>query len=389
MSDNVTELDLEPMPDRRGLFKKIVVFLVILAAVLSFVALVLFSDGLNLDSLRRMVKYLNVDSSGFGSFVFDSHSSNQYAAFGDGLAVASVGGLEIYDQSGEEIFVLQKQLDLPQLQVEDDLAMAYDVSGKSLLMLHAREGEVLRLDEKRPILDVDLSEGGYLCLSTSASGYKSVLSVYSNEQDLIYRWLSSTTYIPLCSISPNGRDLAAVALGQSEGVYESSLYLFKTDSEEIQHAVSLGSELIYDVSFVRDDVICAIGESAAFFVNLKGELLNSYSYAEQNLKDFDDGGDGFLSLTLNMYRAGNRYSIVNVDDKGNELASLYIGKEILDISACGRYVAVLTPDDLTIYTQSLHVYHQTVETGNATAVVMREDGSVLLMGNGEGHLYVP
>ena len=33
MSDNVTELDLEPMPDRRGLFKKIVVFLVILAKI--------------------------------------------------------------------------------------------------------------------------------------------------------------------------------------------------------------------------------------------------------------------------------------------------------------------------------------------------------------------
>lgn len=389
MSDNVTELNLEPMPERKGLVKKIVTFLVVIVAVLAFVSLVLFSDGLNLDSLRRMVKYLNVDTGSYGYFVFDSHGSNQYAAVGDGLAVASVSGLEVYDKEGEEIFVLQKQMDLPQVQVRGELSMAYDVGGKTLLMLHSREGEVLRLEEKRPILDADLSDGGYLCLSTSASGYKSVLSVYSNDQDLIYRWLSSTTYIPLCTISPNGRDLAAIALGQSEGVYESSLYVFKTDSEEIQQTVSLGSELIYDVAFVKDDVVCAVGESAVTYINLRGEILGSYSYADQYLKDFDDRGDGFLTLTLNMYRAGNRYSIVNVDDKGNEIASVYVGKEILDISASGRYLAVLTPDDLTIYTQSLHVYHETVETGNATSVVMREDGSVLLMGNGTGRLYVP
>ena len=390
MSDNVTQLDLEPTPDHRGLWKKIVVFAVIVAAVCGLVALVLFTDGLNLDGLRRWVKYMNVGGDGsYGVYTFDAHSSNRYASFGDGLAVVSVSGLSAYDENGEELFVLQEQMELPQLQVSGDMALDYDVGGNSLLALHRRNGEVLRLKENRAILDADLSSGGYLCTSSSASGYKSVLSVYNNSQNLVYRWLSSTTYIPLCAISGDGRWLAAVGLGQKEGVFESSLLLFRTDSEEIQQTISLGSQLIYDLLFVGDKTICAIGETSVQYLTLDGTLLGSYSYQDRYLKDFTADGDGFLTLAVNMYKAGNRYSLVTVDEKGKEIASVYLGQEILDMSACGRYLAVLTPEGLTIYTQSLSVYHQTVETGNATAVVMRKDGSALLLGNRQGWLYVP
>ena len=90
-----------------------------------------------------------------------------------------------------------------------------------------------------------------------------------------------------------------------------------------------------------------------------------------------------------MYKAGNRNSLITVDDSGEEIASLYLGKEVLDISASGNYLAVLTPDALTIYTSSLHVYAETVDIGSATSVLMREDGSAVLIGGGAGKLYLP
>ena len=138
-----------------------------------------------------------------------------------------------------------------------------------------------------------------------------------------------------------------------------------------------------------DNTICAIGENAVQYLKTNGETVGTFSYGDRYLKDYDAGGDGFLTLSTNMYRAGNRYSLLTVNEKGEQIGAVYIGQEILDLSACGRYIAVLTPEGLTIYTQSLDVYHETVETGNATAVVMREDGSVLLLGNGRGRLYIP
>lgn len=393
MSDNVTQFNEFPEEERRPtsqLLKRIGLMAGIVLAVLLILVLVLFHDSMNLDSVRRWVKYMNVSESGdYGLFAFDAHSNNCYATFDDGLAVASVSGINTYDKNGEERHVVQQQMTLPHLQVQGDLAVAYDVGGKTLLALHSRSGEVLHLEESRPILDVDLSKNGQLCLSSSASGYKSVISVYSNQQKLVYRWLSSTAYLPLCAMSPNGKELAAVSLGQENGVFQSSVLLLRTDSEEIQQSVPLGSELIYDIAFLDEQTLCAIGESTLQVVRTNGEVLGSVSYGDQYLKDFDSNGNGFLTLALNMYRAGNRYSLKTVDYKGRQIAEVYLGQEILDMSACGRYLAVLTPQGLTIYTQSLEIYYETVETGSATSVVMREDGSVLLLGGGRGWLYIP
>lgn len=390
MSDNVTQWTGDTPSAPKGILKKIAMMAAVVVLVLAVLALIVFRDSLNLDSLRRLVKYMNVSDSGtYGSFTFDSHSNNRYASFQGGLAVASVGGLNTYDENGEEEHVLQQQISLPQLQVQGNLAMAYDVGGKSLLVLHSRSGEVLNLQTSRPILDADLSSGGQLCLSSSATGYKSVLSVYSDEQKLIYRWLSSTAYLPLCAMSPNGKQVAAIALGQEDGTFQSSIYVFSVDSEDIQQVIPLDNQLIYDLYFVNEQTLCALGESSVCYVRTNGEPIGEYSYSNQYLKNFDNGGSGFLTLSVNMYKAGNRYSVITVDEKGQELAQLYLGQEILDLSACGKYIAVLTPQRLTIYNRSLEVYAQTAETGSATAVVMREDGSALLLGGGQGRLYLP
>ena len=374
----------------RGWIKKIVAVILVVLVVCGIVALFLFPDTFNLDAMRRWVRYLNVRSNEEeGIFSFDSHNSNRYANYDDGLAVASVGGLNTYESDGREAVVSQGQLGLPAIQTGGDLVMAYDVGGTALFAVHHNSGEVLRITSEKAILDADISEGGDICYMSSAAGYKSVLTVYNDKQELVYRWLSSSTYMPLCTVSENGTQLASVGLDQKDGGFESTLNLFRTRYDQIEKTVSLGNELIYDLEYLGDRVLCAVGENSVQFLDTTGEAVGSYSYGDQFLKDYDMGGDGFLTLSLNMYRAGNRYTLVTVDETGQEIASSYLGQEILDLSACEKYIAVLTPDGLTVYNRLLEVYAETKEVGAATSVLMREDGSVLLLGAGMGNLYIP
>ncbi len=384
------EMDIAGKRPKGSWFRRILALVLVVIVVLGAVAVMLFPDALNVDAIRRWVKYMNVrtDENG-GVYSFDSHNSNRYASFDGGLAIASVGGLSIYTADGREAIVSQGQLSLPVLQTGRDLVMTYDVGGPTLLAVHRRNGEVLRITSEKGILDADLSAGDDLCYASSASGYKSVLTVYNDKQERIYRWLSSSTYMPLCAISDNGTQMAAIGLDQKNGVFESTLNLFRTHYDQIERTVSLGNELIYDVDYTTDDVICVVGETSIRYFDAAGELLGTYLYGDSFLKDFELGGNGFLTLSMNMYRAGNRYSLVTVDDTGKELASLYIGQEILDLSACGKYLAVLTPDGLTVYNRLLEEYAHTDEVGAATAVVMYEDGSVLLLGGGTGKIYIP
>lgn len=374
---------------RKTLVKRIVIFAVLVAAVCSAVGLILFQDSINFDALRRWVKYFNIRDEGTQDlYAFDAHNSNRYGSAGGGLAVASVGGLVYYQDNGVERFSLQSQLSLPQLRTAGKVMLAYDVGGTTLLAADPN-GQRASVTADQAILDADLAPNGSFCYSSSLSGYKSVLTVYNSAGTLAYRWLSSTTYMPTCAISDKGTMLAAVGLGASGGAFESNLYFFRTDSESVYSVTSLGNTLIYDLFFVDGDTVCVLGETAAYLVGADGTVENEYPYPEPYLKDYDTGGDGFLTLALNMYRAGNRNSLVTMDDKGRELATLYLGQEILDLSAAGNYIAVLTADRLTVYNRNLEVYAETVDIGAATSALMRSDGSVLLLGAGKGWLYLP
>ena len=72
-----------------------------------------------------------------------------------------------------------------------------------------------------------------------------------------------------------------------------------------------------------------------------------------------------------MYKAGSRYSVVTLGADGTERGSLFIGEEILDFSAAGKYVAVLTASDLRIYDETLTLYASTDNVAAATDVIQR------------------
>lgn len=388
MSDNMTQFHSER--PKRGLIRKILTLALSAILVLGVLAVILFPQELNLDALRRWFTYLNVRNDGsYGEYTFDAHNSNRYAALEDGLAIASVGGLYGYGADGTELVASQAQINLPILMVKDPYAIAHDAGGNTLLAIHCDRGEVLRLSDVGVIYDADLSSDGSICYSASSSAHKTVLAVYDDRQQMIYRWYSASSYMPICAVSDGADLLAAIGLGQQDNAFLSSLYLFETTSEQPKLVVPLSNELFYDLYFCTNDLLCAIGETSVWYINGSGEVIGKYSYNSQYLKDHDAGGNGFLTLMLNMYRAGNRYTIETIDQSGQQIASLYIGKEILDISASGRYVAVLTSDELTIYNEKLEVYAGTLDTGTATSVVMRDDGTALLLGNGAGSLYIP
>ena len=92
---------------------------------------------------------------------------------------------------------------------------------------------------------------------------------------------------------------------------------------------------------------------------------------------------------MNLYKAGNGYTALTVGYDGTVLGTLPISEQILDISASGKYLALLTSGALSIYDQNLTEYAVSDNTTGASSAVMREDGSAILLAHGHGALYVP
>ena len=120
-----------------------------------------------------------------------------------------------------------------------------------------------------------------------------------------------------------------------------------------------------------------------------GSLGGSYDYAYPYLRGSTLGGTDFGALVLSRYRSGSAGKLVTVGAEGNLIASLDTQRDVLDISAAGKYLAVLYSDELVIYTSDLAEYASLADTQYARGVRMRADGSAVLLGSQHGWLFVP
>ena len=146
--------------------------------------------------------------------------------------------------------------------------------------------------------------------------------------------------------------MAAVTMGQSQGSFTSSIVLYKLDRQEAYATCDLAGVAVYDLGLVGKRY-CAVAEDSLHFIDQKGRAAASYDY------------------------------------NGGVLRRCSLGGDVLSMSACGRYVAVLFADRLVIYNKSLREYATLQGVSSAGDVLMRSDGSAVLAGSAAASVFLP
>lgn len=359
----------------------VVVVAVFALAVISIVFIAL-AGGNPLNRLRQIFS-----GSHYGSIPIDSHTTSGYAAFDDGLAIGTISGLFTYDMEGKETALAQNSMTVPQLRTGGDLVLACDIGGSAVCAIKAGHGEVYNEHLDGLLLDGDVSEDGAVCYAVSTQTTKTLLSVLDVNQHNIYNWYSETAFMPQCAISDGAGYLVGISLGQQNGTFESTAVVFSTKEEEPLTTVSLGNDYFLDLDFISGNTLCAVGEASIHFFNLTGDQLGVYDYSDTYLTHYDIQGDGFIVLATNKNRAGGQFTLTTLDTSGNQLSSLQVASPILDISAAGNYLAVLTEDDLIIYNARLKLCAQTSNADGATQVVARPNGTAMMISDGAAILF--
>ena len=388
MSDNVTPLH----PKKKNLRKlvvRIIAAVCVLALVAAIVVIAVRNDLTDFGAVRRYFRYRNASTSEtFGQYSYDAHNANRFAAYGEGLALASVGGLQLLDDYTGEIYSFHENISSPRVLTAGENALMYDVGGTRLVLAHATRGELLRQKTEAPLLDAYVTSSGAVCYVAAEGNYKAVIPVYNADQQQIYTWYSASAYFNQCAISSDAKTLAAVNIGQTNAVFGSNLQILHTDSTEVQATASLGDTLVYELGFLNDSSICAWTENNLLFFSESAVERGRYEpTAEIEMADLN--GDGFAALWLQSDLAGEEGYVVTVGTDGAEKGKVTFEEQILDLSVCGNYVAVLTAERLCVFDEQMQLYAETEVTYGATRALQRADGSVILAASGNAVLYIP
>ena len=385
--------ELKPVPPapkkKPNIFVRLLAFLVTLALLLGAVAAVVYRDRLNFDSIRRWFVYRSLEKSDSGqteSFQYDSAGKGGYSQVGDDLLVWSTAGVRLYSSGGVEYLNESLTLNRPVADTCGSAALIYDAGGNVLHTYEDRSTSfVLNTEQGHEILSARMGPGGSFAVTTRESGYKGVVTVYSSGGHPVVGIRISTRFVTDGLLSDDGKTVAVLTVGQNEDVFESGLDLYALDGDVPFASYSLGNNAILDLR-ADGSAFWALGESSLSVA--RADAVH-YDYAGRYLKDYALEGDGFSALLLGKYRAGSGAALVTVGADGQELASLDLEDQVLDLDASGRYVAVLTAAGLTLYTKDLQLYDALENTMGARSVVLRSDGTAFLVGGETARLYIP
>ena len=383
-------VDKSKKTEERHPIRSFLSFALMLAAVLLVVLLAAYRDGTGFDILRRYLHYGRAEQAG-GEVVYhyDAASKNRFALLGESLVVLSDASLRLFGSTGEEVWSAPVTMTSPALAVGGGRAVAYDVGGTALYVLD-QSGLVLELtaDEEEPYISARLNRDGELAVTAQKKGFKGSVKVYDRAlgPEPAFEFKSSQRFVLDGYVL--GDTLAAVTLGQEDGVFVSSIVLYEMPKEEPEANCSISGGLAAAVG-EQDGRLAVVCDTALAFVTAKGETAGTYPYGGAYLREYDLGGTGFTALLLNRYRSGSVGRLVTVGKDGEVIGSLDVREEVLSLSASGRYLAVLYPDHLVVYNQDLQPYATLQGTGDAREALMRPDGSALLLSSGSASLFLP
>lgn len=365
-------------------------FLLVLVVVLAVVLFAAYRDGTGFDVLRRYLNYGSGGQAGSDTvYEYDASASSRFAMLGDRLVVLSDTRLRILDADGSEVWAVSVNMASPALESGGGRAVAYDVGGHMLYVLD-ENGQLLHLtaEENEYFIAATLNEDGWLAVTAKVQGRKGLVSVYDPEMEPFFAFRSSRRFVVDACVLGDGDGLAAVTLGQENSVFVSNVVLYDMTGEDPVADYDITDGLAAAVGW-RDDRVAIVSDTCLTFASEKGELDAEYRYNGAYLREFDLGGDGFTALLLNRYQSGSVGRLVTVASDGTELGSLDVAEEIQDISASGRYLAVLYLDRLVIYNENLETYASLRGTEFARGVLMRPDGSALLLSSEYARLFLP
>ena len=359
--------------------------------VLGAVFIVAHRDRFSLDALKRYFVYRNLEKNDDGQtteFNYAQDSTNAFASLDGTLLVCSDTSLQLYSNSGLQYIDEQVKMTRPVITTCGTYAAAYDVGGNDLYLIHNKKiVQTYSSESGCGLLNVRVNENGYFAVVEQTSGYKASVKVFDNSARPLLTENVSSDYVMDAIVSPSNRQFAVVTIGQHDRKFDSTITLYDCQEGDRLHQTTLEGQFVLDLNWKNNQLWVQERDGAAV---LDGDLkvIGSWSEPSQYLQGYSLDGDDNAVEVFSWYKAGGSGEVLLIGSNGEATVSKAISGQVLSVSASGRYIAVLTTDNLTIYTGNLTEY-STTENKGARRAIINSDGATMLIGADSTRLYVP
>lgn len=348
-----------------GLFR-IIPLLLLCAVILGLVTLVIMpGKQIDIKTILRSIRR-NQD----GEFYYENVSGGVFSQVGNNLCLLSDNCLTVFDGSGEASISQFISYSVPELYSAGKYSIAYDLGGNDLLFFSS-SSVITELETEAPIVSARVNEKGFIAVCTEESGWGGSVTVYNARGNAIYKWYSGSDRV-LSACVRGKNDLLVLSLGANG----SNLVRLSLDSEDEQ-ARYIYDGLIYDI-FFGSKGITAVTSSSILFFNDQLNETGKYDLSEMHLAFYDlRGAQPVLSVGESKFSSAHTVCVLS--SSGEKLHELQTDTQIMDISVCKNYIAILYGDgNAVIYDKDMNIYASYEDVSGFNKIMLRADGTAIV-----------
>ena len=251
----------------------------------------------------------------------DAISNYDFDIYKNQIALFNSQGLKTYNYKGEYQWDIPAKVYDPYLDTNGNYAILADIDGGEIQHVSGDTVDFV-IRTSQPIQKAAVSSDGYVAVVTSEKGYKSLVSVYDNKGEEIYKWYSGEIYVVDAQIAPDHKKMAVVGIDTSKNNLSSVVMFFDLSSDNPTAQVILDNSLAYQLVYAGQDVV-VLTDHALKLIKNSGEIKAEYDFSGRSLHAFDLENTSKMVLALSQKDTDNSANsqIVVLNEKLKQTAS--------------------------------------------------------------------
>lgn len=291
--------------------------LLIFLVVFILIAALRSPESISYDNLMFLMKDLgsvhdasNVD---FENITYNPDTTLSFSGFRRNLAIATSGGLRIYEGDGSLMFEGKDKFSNPHMENSNRYLLLYDFCGNSFALYNSF-ARIYTEKTDYEITGADISDSGMFALVTKTKEYNSAVMLYTKNCKLKNRYLSEDRVIDV-SINSDGSRICILSFDAENSSFVTKIKISKPGEDKSIVTLSLMDVFPLSCEYTEDGNLTVFCDKALYFYDENGNLLGSYSPSGsiEAAKLTDEGA--LIALPKNAVTTMSH--VVLLDTKGN------------------------------------------------------------------------
>lgn len=255
--------------------------------------------------------------------------------------------VKVLDSTAKEISNLTHKYDHPVMSSNSGRILLYDEGGTTF-RVQSKTRILYEKELENIIFTGAMGKDGSVAIATTASGAESMLTVYDSNEKEVFAWKCAKEHIVSCDVSDNGKLFAVSVMGVDNGSVYSKVYIFNKRKTEVQASFEYKDSSVSSVQFLSNETLFVLGNNVCEIIN-GSEVKEKVDVSVNTPSRLYISDNNTAVLVLSKYSSTTKKIIKVYNKSGTELFSQEIDGLVKSVSTDGKYVSVLTDENVQVY----------------------------------------